>query len=161
MTFTEIIDIIKTKFGNECIESVNESSLMPILVIKSIFLKEICAYLFKTEGLYFDMLSCITGIDNGKEANTIEVVYNLYAIPYNNKICIKVVLDRQNPEIESISTIWRSADWLERETFDLFGIRFLNHLDLRRILLPSDWEGHPLLKDYDLQESYHGIKTRF
>ena len=107
--------------------------------------------------MYFDSLSCVTGIDNGPEKNTMEVVHNLYSIPYNHHLMLRVELDRENPGVESLSSIWKTADWHERETFDLFGIHFANHPDLRRILLPNDWEGYPLRKDYQEQEKYHGM----
>jgi NADH-quinone oxidoreductase subunit C len=106
---------------------------------------------------YFDQLACVTGIDNGSEANTMEVVFNLYSIPFNQSLAIKVVLDRINPEIESLSFIWKSANWLEREIFDMYGIKFLNHPDLRRILMPADWDGFPLRKDYQEQKTYRNI----
>jgi NADH-quinone oxidoreductase subunit C len=107
------------------------------------------------------MLSCVTGIDNGPETNTMEVAYNLYSIPFNNHLMIKATLPRDNPQVETVSTIWKTADWHEREAFDLFGIIFLNHPDLRRILLPADWEGHPLRKDYRHQEYYRNIKVEY
>jgi len=110
--------------------------------------------------LYFDMLSCITGIDNGPAAD-MEVAYNLYSIPYGHHLMIKVKLDRSNPQIESVNHLWRSANWLEREIFDMYGINFLNHPDLRRILMPADWEGHPLRKDYQHQAYYRDIKVEY
>jgi NADH-quinone oxidoreductase subunit C len=110
--------------------------------------------------LYFDMLSCITGIDNGP-AGDMEVAYNLYSIPYGHHLMIKVKLDRSNPQIESVNHLWRSANWLEREIFDMYGINFLNHPDLRRILMPADWEGHPLRKDYQHQAYYRDIKVEY
>jgi NADH-quinone oxidoreductase subunit C len=117
--------------------------------------------------LYFDSLSCITGMDNGPQAGTMEVIYNLYSIPYDLHLMLKVRLERPKtandplPEVPSLTGIWKSADWMERETYDLLGIRFSGHPDLRRILLPADWEGYPLRKDYELQEYYHGIKVRY
>lgn len=161
MQFNEIVSQLKSTFGESNIISMHETGLMPFVVVKSDIIKELSMYLFKTENLYFDLLECITGIDNGTDANTMELVYNLYSIPYNHKLCLKVILNREKPEAETVSTVWRSADWHEREAFDLLGINFTNHPDLRRILLPSDWEGHPLRKDYDLQETYHDIKTRY
>jgi NADH-quinone oxidoreductase subunit C len=107
---------------------------------------------------YFDQLACITGIDNGTGANTMELVYNLYSIPFNKSLGLKVVLERKTPEVESLSSIWKSANWLEREVFDMYGINFLNHPDLRRILMPADWDGFPLRKDYQEQETYRNIK---
>jgi NADH-quinone oxidoreductase subunit C len=117
--------------------------------------------LYRNETTYFDMLSCVTGIDNGEQAATMEVVYNLYSIPFNHHLMIKVLLPREKPEIESVSHIWKTANWQEREIFDMYGIHFKNHPDLRRILMPADWEGHPLRKDYKHQEYYRGIKVEY
>jgi NADH-quinone oxidoreductase subunit C len=110
--------------------------------------------------LYFDMLSCVTGIDNGVGAD-MEVAYNLYSIPFGHHLMIKVKVDRTDPRIESLNHLWRSANWLEREIFDMYGIVFLNHPDLRRILMPADWEGHPLRKDYQQQAYYRDIKVEY
>ncbi len=117
--------------------------------------------LYHNETTYFDMLSCITGIDNGEQAATMEIVYNLYSIPFNHHLMIKVVLPREKPDIESVTHIWKTANWQEREIFDMYGIHFKNHPDLRRILMPADWEGHPLRKDYKHQEYYRGIKVEY
>lgn len=129
--------------------------------INSLTLVEVCDFLYKNPSTYFDQLSCITGIDNGPQANTMEVIYHLYSIPFNQSLAIKVVLPREHAAIESISAIWKSADWLEREVYDMFGIHFNNHPDLRRILMPADWEGHPLRKDYQHQEEYRDIKVKY
>jgi NADH-quinone oxidoreductase subunit C len=110
--------------------------------------------------LYCDMLSCVTGIDNGP-GHDIEVAYNLYSIPYNHHLMIRVKLDRNEPRVESVSHLWRTANWLEREIFDMYGVMFLNHPDLRRILMPADWEGHPLRKDYNHQTYYRDIKVAY
>jgi NADH-quinone oxidoreductase subunit C len=117
--------------------------------------------LYRNETTYFDVLSCVTGIDNGEQAATMEVVYNLYSIPFNHHLTIKVLLTRERSEIESVSHIWKTANWQEREIFDMYGIHFKNHPDLRRILMPADWEGHPLRKDYKHQEYYRGIKVEY
>lgn len=124
------------------------------------FLISVMEELHQNPSTYFDQLSCITGIDNGPQANTMEVIYHLYSIPFNQSLAIKVVLAREHAAIESISAIWKSADWLEREVYDMFGIHFNNHPDLRRILMPADWEGHPLRKDYQHQDSYRDIKVK-
>ena len=121
----------------------------------------ICQALHQDPATYFDMLSCITGLDNGKEAGTMEVIYNLYSIPYNLHVMLKVVLPRENPIVDTVSHIWKSADWLEREVFDMYGIHFTNHPDLRRILMPADWEGYPLRKDYQHQAYYRDIKVEY
>ncbi len=117
--------------------------------------------LHKTDGLYFDHLMCLTGIDNGPEAGTMEVVYHLCSIPYGHQLTVRATIQRGLPEIQSVADIWQTANWHEREAFDLVGIKFLNHPDLRRILLPGDWEGHPLQKDYKEQEKYHGITVAY
>ena len=117
----------------------------------------VCAFLHANENTYFDHLACLTAIDSGVEENTMEVVYTLYSIPKNFHLTLKVVLDRPNPIVDSVSEIWGGANWHEREAFDLFGIQFTNHPDLRRILLPADWVGHPMRKDYKEDETYHGM----
>jgi NADH-quinone oxidoreductase subunit C len=90
-----------------------------------------------------------------------EVIYTLYSIPNHITLHLRVILDRSSPVISSVSSVWRTADWHEREAFDFFGIEFANHPDLRRILLPEDWEGHPLRKDYVEQSKYHGIQVKY
>lgn len=97
--------------------------------------------------LKFNYLMCISGVDY-KEY--FEVVYHIYSITAEKGIALKVKLDHANPEVDSVVSVWKSADWHEREAYDLLGIKFNNHPDLRRILLPSDWnEGYPLRKDYE------------
>ena len=131
------------------------------LVVDSTILKEFMRRMHTEEGLYFDMLSCVTGIDNGPEKGTMEVLYSLASIPYGHELTVKTMLDRDNPVAPTVSDIWKTADWLERETYDLLGIEFEGHPDLRRILLPADWEGYPLRKDYKEQEYYHGIRVAY
>jgi len=122
---------------------------------------QICEFLHEDDRYYFDQLSSLTGIDNGIEAATMEVIYHLYSIPKDYHLALKVVLPRENPEVESVANIWRTANWHEREAYDLLGIRFTGHPDLRRILLPADWEGYPLRKDYQAQEKYHGMTVKY
>ena len=121
----------------------------------------VCSALYQHPDSYFDMLSCITGIDNGAEKGTIEVAYNLYSIPYDLHLMIKVTVPRDNAEVDSLCEIWKTANWHEREVYDMFGLTFKNHPDLRRILLPADWEGHQLRKYYKVQDYYKGIKTDY
>lgn len=121
----------------------------------------VCKILHEHETTYFDMLSCVTGIDNGPQVNTMEVAYNLYSIPFGVSLMIKVLLPREKPEVDTLTSVWRSANWMEREVFDLHGIHFNQHPDLRRILMPADWEGYPLRKDYKQQEYYRNIKVEY
>lgn len=153
------------KFKTDTIIIVNEKTSQPILQVPLELLLDICRFLQKDEQLYFDFLSCLTGIDNGPEKGTMEIIYHLTSIPYQTNVILKVVIPRKEinhlPSVPSVSTVWQTANWHERETFDLLGIHFENHPDLRRILLPKDWEGHPLRKDYQEQTSYHGIKVKY
>jgi NADH-quinone oxidoreductase subunit C len=110
---------------------------------------------------YFDQLTCVTGIDNGVEAATMEVIYHLYSIPFNISLALRVTLPRANPEVDTLCSVWKSANWLERETYDMLGIVFTNHPDLRRILMPADWEGFPLRKDYQESERYREVKIKY
>jgi NADH-quinone oxidoreductase subunit C len=98
-------------------------------------------------------LSTVTGVDWYPAEPRFEVIYHLHSLERNLRLRVKCKLPGANPEIDSLTGVWRSANWYERETFDLFGIRFRNHPDLTRIMLPEDWEGHPLRKDYPVTGS--------
>ncbi|HSI90848.1 MAG TPA: NADH-quinone oxidoreductase subunit C [Adhaeribacter sp.] len=166
MTFEEIKNLLVEKFGPEIIVSENGLPNMPYVVVPAEKLPEICLELHDHEQLYFDFLSCQTGIDNGPEAETLEVVYNLNSIPFGHSFCLKVIVPRNSeteplPQIPTVSHIWRTADWHEREIFDLIGISFTGHPDMRRILCAADWQGHPLRKDYVWPEFYHDIKVPY
>jgi NADH-quinone oxidoreductase subunit C len=163
MTFSEITDLLSTQFGEPL--QANTQNLQPYLTVSVEQLTDICRFLRDDERLFFDLLACITAIDNGPEANTMEVVYNLTSIPYEHNLMLKVLVPRnvkgaKLPSVPSLAHIWRTADWHEREAFDLVGIQFSGHPDLRRILLPTDWVGHPLRTDYQEEDQYHGIKTK-
>lgn len=156
-----IQEAVRKKYGKEMILEVNEQDTPVSLYIGPDDLLTFCRLMHEDKEFYFDLLNCITGIDNGPEAGTMEVVYNLTSIPFERSLMVKVTLNRSKPEIPSVCGIWKTANWLERETYDLFGIHFTGHPDLRRILLPADWEGYPLRKDYQHQERYHGIKVEY
>lgn len=121
----------------------------------------VCSMLQHEPTFFFDQLSCITGIDNGEAAGTLEVIYHLYSIPFHQSIALKAVLARNDAAIESVTSLWGAANWLEREVYDMFGIIFHNHPDLRRILMPADWEGYPLRKDFQHQETYRDIQIKY
>ncbi len=142
--FTEVADSLPLTI------TVNESELLSMV-----------HFLHQHPQLYFDQLTNVTGIDNGPSANAMEVIYHLYSIPFNYSLALKVMLPRENPEVDSLTGIWKSANWLEREVYDMFGIQFKNHPDLRRILMPNDWQGYPLRKDYQQQETYHEVKVAY
>jgi NADH-quinone oxidoreductase subunit C len=96
----------------------------------------------------FVRLSTVTAVDRHPSEPRFEVVYELHSVERKERVRLKCRLRGEDPVIESVTSVWRGANWYEREVFDLFGIQFLNHPDLRRIMLPDDWEGHPLRKDY-------------
>lgn len=161
MMFSEIKKLLVEKFGEGVIVSENTVMVQPQLTVSAERILEICQFLRDTDGLFFDYLSCLTGIDNGPEKGSMEVIYHLYSIPYNHSFIIKIETERSKPSVSSVSSIWRTADWHEREAYDMLGINFIGHPDLRRILLPADWEGFPLRRDYEEQEYYHGIKVKY
>ena len=109
-------------------------------------LVSVCGFLKYDQG--FVRLSTVTGVDRYPAEPRFEVVYHLHSLDRNERLRLKCRIPGENPAVDSVISVWRSADWYERETFDLFGIQFRNHPDLRRIMLPGDWEGHPLRKDY-------------
>lgn len=159
-----IIKDLGQKFGEANIQ-VYESSKQDTIIVHVDVLLALCKYLRDTEGYYFDFLANITALDYYPE-NKFAVVYNLSSLPYQKQLTLRVelpIVDRSAenlPEIPSVSSVWRTADWHEREAFDLMGIYFTGHPDLRRILLPDDWQGFPLRKDYEDAETYHGIPIK-
>ena len=166
MTFEDIKNLLIGKFGETIILKEDTVSLQPSLTVSAAHIASICKELYENEQTYFDFLACLTAIDNGPEKGIMEVIYNLFSIPYNLKLMLKIEIPRNLPgeplpKVPTVSHIWRTADWHEREAYDLMGIEFTGHPDLRRILLTTDWEGHPLRKDYQIQESYHGIKVAY
>jgi NADH-quinone oxidoreductase subunit C len=108
----------------------------------------VCACRYLKAEQKFLRLSTVTAVDWYPEEPRFEVVYHLHSLERNERLRLKCRVTGENPEIDSVTAIWRGANWYERETFDLFGIRFRNHPDLRRIMLPEAWEGYPLRKDY-------------
>ncbi len=166
MTFDQIASLLSEQFDEQVITERTTDVLQPYLVIATDSLPAVCRVLFEHPSCYFDYLACITAVDNGPEKGTLEVLYHLNSIPYGHRLVLKTLLPRNAPGeplpvVPTVSHIWRTADWHEREAFDLMGITFSGHPDLRRILLPEDWEGHPLRKDYTEQELYHGIRVRY
>jgi len=140
---------IKARFP----EAIEECELHPdclTLRIKKEFILEVCRLLRDDEELRYDYLADICGVHYPKREKPLEVVYNLLSIPHAKRVRLKVSLG-EDEEVDSVCEVWPSANWFEREAYDMLGIRFANHPDLRRILLPEDWEGHPLRKDYPLE----------
>jgi NADH-quinone oxidoreductase subunit C len=119
---------------------------------------EIARFMKAEPELAFDHLQDLTATDHPKEG-LIRVVYHFYSYTHRHQFCAKVELPRAAPEVDTLESVWKSANWFEREVFDLFGVTFKSHSDLRRIMLPDDWVGHPLRKDYQEAGSYQGISN--
>lgn len=163
MSFEEIKLMLVARFGEDVIVGEEKAGLQPALLIEANSIAEVCLELRNNPATYFDLLSSITGVDYGVEAKKFGVVYHLASIPYQTQLTLKISKENSReldnlPEFPSVSAVYRTADWHERETYDLVGIFFTNHPDLRRILLPDDWEGFPLRKDYKTAAYYKGIK---
>ncbi|WP_423147220.1 NADH-quinone oxidoreductase subunit C [Rubrolithibacter danxiaensis] len=166
MTFEEIQALLLNKFGAEIIIGEEKAGLQPALIIEASSIDKVCMELRDNSTTYFDFLACITAVDMGVQENKFAVVYNLTSIPYKLSLTLKVYVENNRdpenlPLLPSVSAVWRTAEWHEREAYDLVGIFFENHPDLRRILLPDDWVGYPLRKDYTNPEYYKGIKVEY
>jgi len=144
---------------SEAVESFNDKTLDSYLVVKPGAIIEICRFLKEDPELAFDCLSNMSGVDYLKE-NKIQVVLHLYSYTHRHKIVVKVDVPRDTPTIPSVEGVWKAANWQEREIYDLLGVVFTGHSDLRRLLMPEDWIGYPLRKDFVEPEEYHGISTR-
>lgn len=114
----------------------------------------VCRALFSEQK--FHCLSSLTGVDRGEY---FEVVYHLFSYDTKETLVLKTRVEKANPTTRSVCDIWPSANWFEREVFDLLGIIFEGHPNLKRIMLPDDWVGHPLRKDYQEESEYHGMTT--
>lgn len=158
MTANQIYERLKGEFNDNIISITDEPNFETFIRISPSNLVEIMLFLREEEDLKFDYLACLSGMDN-KE--TLGVVYHLYSISHKHRITIKVDVPKENPKVPSIWNVWRTADWHEREAFDMFGIVFEGHPNLIRILNPYDWEGYPLRKDYKQPEEYHGLKVPY
>ena len=175
MTPQEIHEYLVEQFGSSAILHFQSDAKDPWIEVSPDKLVEICTFLKNDEQCQFQHLNNLTGVDyletDPKKAKKfpydphIEVVYHLSSFTLLHRIALKVKLPRwlndeagQIPEAPSVSSVWAIADWHEREAYDLMGIRFVDHPNLVRILCPEDWVGHPLRKDYEFPEEYHGIR---
>ncbi len=177
MTVAEIAELLEQQFGS-AITGTHLTALDPSVTVDPAKLVEVCKFLRDDPRLKFELLNDITGVDylepDAKKAPKfgfdphLEVLYHLSSFTYpGRRFTMKLTLPRwkhdkpgELPELPSVASVWRTADWHEREIYDLVGIRFTNHPDLRRILLADDWIGHPLRKDFEYPLEYHGIRCR-
>jgi NADH-quinone oxidoreductase subunit C len=176
MTTADIAVLLEQQFGSR-IKSKNLEVIDPYVVVDSADLFEVCRFLKEDSRLHFDLLNCISGVDylepDPKKAPKagfephMEVVYHLSSFRHRHRIVLKVILPRwkndkagELPEVPSVTSLWPTAIWHEREVYDLSGVWFTGHPELTRILLADDWVGHPLRKDYEYPLEYHGIRGR-
>ncbi|MGA2035284.1 MAG: NADH-quinone oxidoreductase subunit C [Thermoguttaceae bacterium] len=176
MDIQGILQRIVERFGS-AVTGQNIEAIDPWIEIAAAEAPEIGLFLRDEPDLRFNMLLCITAVDyfeaDAKKAAAadwqphVELIYHLSSLPHRHRLTLKVRLPRWKddtagrlPEVPSVHAVWSTADWHEREVYDLSGVRFLGHPDLRRILLPEDWEGHPLRRDYQTPLEYHGIRGR-
>jgi NADH-quinone oxidoreductase subunit C len=176
MTAADIVAALRERFA-DAVTPGPETAIDPWAVVAPERLVEVCTFLRDDPRLSFEMLNCISGVDwlepdakklakAGFEPHC-EVVYHLSSLTRRHRFVLKVMLPRWKddvpgrlPEVPTVSGVWRTADWHEREVYDLSGVWFVGHPDPRRILLADDWEGHPLRKDYEYPLEYHGIRGR-
>jgi len=138
-------------FDGEAIRAGNPDRGELTLEIAAGKIASICGFLKYDQK--FVRISTVTAVDRYPAEPRFEVVYHLHSIERNERVRLKCRLRGEDPVIESVTGVWRGANWYEREVFDLFGIKFLGHPDLRRIMMPDDWEGYPLRKDYPITGS--------
>lgn len=131
----------------------------PFLVVDSGAIVPLCTYLRDEPELAFDTLHCLSAVDYPKE-DRIEIVYHLTSLKHRHWIVLKLHLPRTDTKTSSVESVWPTANWHEREAYDLFGVVFEGHSDFRRILLPEDWPGHPLRRDWDWPDEWHGIAVK-
>ncbi len=164
MTTEEILKILSEHFKETPLELIpgakNAVSGVttgdPSILVPVSSLLEICQTLKVTNQFSFDCLSDLTAVDR---KDRLEVVYHLFSYKHKGSIVLRVTLPREGAHLPTVEGLWPIANWYEREVFDLFGIVFDGHGDLRRIMLPDDWVGYPLRKDYKEEADYHGIST--
>ncbi len=147
----EIASHIQAAFPDE-VKGINEFRGQVSMTVKKGRIKDIMSRLWAAPEFYFDFLEDLCGADYlGRKEPRFEVVYTLHSMKHRHKIRIKAEVSESDCTIASVTSIWAGANWHERECYDLFGITFIGHPDHRRILMPEDWEGHPLRKDYPMQ----------
>lgn len=159
MEINEIYSILKSVFEDGIGEPVSDKPVDPYMVIEAGKINAVCLFLRDEERLQFDYLSCLSGIDYDKD--NLAVVYHLYSFALNHKLVLKAIVPKSEPKVPTVYDVWAAAEWHEREAYDLIGVAFEGHPDLRRILLPEDWEGHPLRKDFKVPEFYNGMKVPY
>jgi len=157
LTFEQVHQRLTGQFG-DVIGPIQPAKKDAFCTFAPARLVEICRFLKSEPDLWFDFLEDLTATDHPKQ-NLIKVVYHFYSYRHRHLFIAKVEVNRQDPEVDTVESVWKAANWMEREVFDLFGVRFKGHSDLRRVLLPDDWIGSPLRKDYSESGGYRDISN--
>lgn len=161
MTPEAIFTRLQEKFGAETVFDLHGDTSKdrdPWFQVAPWEIERVAEHMRDDAELAFDYLECITGVDY-PDQKKIVVVYHLWSYERRHRAVVKAFLDRDDPAMPTLVNVWSVANWQERECFDLLGVLFEGHPDLRRLLLPDDWEGYPLRKDYEEKDEYHGIPT--
>jgi NADH-quinone oxidoreductase subunit C len=153
MSPAEIAALLKETFGGKILES-RPDGPCPWSLVEPAAVLEVCRFLREDERLDMDHLELLGGVDY---KDRLEVVYVVSSLKQAHRYVIKSRLQREAPKIQTVESVWKVANWHERETYDMFGIIFEGHSDLRRILCPDDWEGYPLRKDYKFPTRYRDM----
>jgi NADH-quinone oxidoreductase subunit C len=155
-----VFEALQSKFGEAVYElhADEKKDLDPWFLVKAESAVQVCEHLRDTPELAFDYMECLTGVDWPDKAE-LHVVVHAFSYRHKHRVVLKVVLPRDNPKMSTLSAVWSAANWQERECYDLLGVIFEGHPDLRRIMLPEDWKGHPLRKDYKEEAEYQGMPT--
>lgn len=160
MNLEQISEKLKNRFLDAVLGLTSPENGVPgeaWIDVKSSSIGEITKFLKEDPELLFDYLACQTAIDEGEK---ITIVYILFSYPLGHKAIIKAQIPADRPEIQTVEDCWGAANWFEREIFDLFGVLFKGHSNLRRIMLPHDWVGHPLRKNYKEPVEYRRISHK-
>lgn len=158
MTASTIYERLKARFG-ERVVSVELNVKDPWILVDPAAIADVCTYLRDDPELRCDVLSNQSGVDY-KTQGWIEIVYHLYSYTHRRYVILKARVSRDAAELPTVEGVWKAANWMEREIYDLLGVTFTGHSDLRRLLMPEDWIGYPLRKDFVEPDEYHGISTR-
>lgn len=156
LTEQDILNKIQAQFSDITIEWMDEENGDNYATVPHDKIDAILGFLKDDNDLFFDYLNNVSCLDNKEQ---LEVTYHIYSYKHRHSFVLKVKTARENASVNTVSKLFGTALFQEREVYDHFGIKFTGHPDLRRILLPDDWVGHPLLKDYEEQEDYNGIGT--
>lgn len=158
-TTEEIFEILTQQFGEDHITLGGGEVGEQFITVSASKLASVAKFLRDDDRTSLDVLMCLSGVHYHKEEE-FGVTYHTHSTENKHKLTFKVRVPESAPNVSSLESVWKTADWHEREAYDMFGIIFDNHPNHTRILCPEDWEGYPLRKDYVQQEFYHGITTK-